>query len=102
MSNNDAPEYLASSEGGTSGRDAANLESTYYVDLDDTMPPTKEQELKVDPKIDNIYDMTDQDYADNGGKDKLPEKKLAEIHLYGAKHFSKKIKEELGKKRDVI
>ena len=87
-------EFYASYEGGTTGRDAANLESIYHVDLDDIVNPNK-QKVNGNSRIDNEYDDGDQDYTDLNAKDREPLPK--DIKFYGAKDFSKKIKEELGK-----
>ena len=86
-------EFHASSEG-TTGRDAANIDSTYHVDLDDIT-------VKDESKIDNTYDVTDLDYTDNNNEDKQLVMDPKDMRFYGAKDFSKKIKEELGKKLSI-
>ena len=90
-------EFLASSESGTTGRDAAHMESTYHVDLDDMVTPTKGH-VKEESKVENMYDVIDQDYTDKNNEEKQRVMDLKDIRFYGAKDFSKKIKEELGKK----
>ena len=87
-------EFYASYEGGVTGRDAANLESIYHVDLDEIVTETKGRS-KDNSGIDNEYDVGDQDYMDMTNKNKEPIPK--DIRFYGAKKFSEKVKEELGR-----
>ena len=91
-------EFFASSELSAVGRDAANLESIYHVDLDDTaVTPTKSNLLKENSRMDEReeYEADIEDYEDhtNDPNEPLPK----DIKFYGAKDFSEKIKEELGK-----
>lgn len=83
--------YYASSEGGVAGRDAANMESIYHVDLDDIVAPTNTN-IRSNARIDNQYDLGGEDYSEDNNKDLIPR----EIKFHGAKKYSKKIKEELG------
>ena len=96
-------EFLASSEGTAIGRNAANLESIYHVDLDETvLTPTKNTLLKDNSRMDKgeEYETDDEDYENhtNDPNEPLPK----DIKFYGAKDFSKKIKEELGKKKEKM
>ena len=91
-------EFFASSELSAVGRDAANLESIYHVDLDDTaVTPTQSNLLKENSRMDEReeYEADIEDYEDhtNDPNEPLPK----DIKFYGAKDFSEKIKEELGK-----
>ena len=96
-------EFFASSEGTAIGRDAANLDSIYHVDLDDTAaPPTENTSSKDISRMDDgeQYEADDEDYEDHTRDPNQPLPK--DIKFYGAKNFSKKIKEELGMSTCVI
>ena len=91
-------EFLASSEGTAIGRNAANLESIYHVDLDETvLTSTNNPQLKDTSRMDVRveYEADNEDYEDHTRDPNEPLPK--DIKFYGAKDFSKKIKEELGK-----
>ena len=89
-------EFFASAEGGTTGRDAANLESIFHVDLDD-VTVHKDNEYDDEDYNDNSYHTNDDDndYVDEKTKSQQ-RRNLKDFRLYGAQDFSKKIKEELG------
>ena len=89
--------YYASSEGGVAGRDAANMESIYHVDLDDIVAPTNTN-IRSNARIDNQYDLGGEDYSEDSTKDLLSK----EIKFHGAKKYSKKIKEELGNYLQIL
>ena len=95
-------EFFASSEGTAIGRDAANLDSIYHVDLDDTaVPPTENTPLKDTSRMDDgeEYEADNEDYEDHTRDPNKPLPK--DIKFYGAKDFSNKIKEELGMTSEI-
>ena len=90
-------DFYASSESETTGRDAASSKSTFQVEID--IGPTAVTEAD-DYDEENYSSATSHDttHRDYVGR-KYQSKKITDvedIRLYGAKDFSKKIKEELG------
>ena len=93
-------EFYASSESETTGRDAASSKSTFQVEINDA--PTaamKIEEYDDETYTDDLsYDTPDPGYIGRKTENQKATS-LKDIRLYGAKDFSKKIKEELGKNK---
>ena len=90
-------DFYASSESETSGRDAASSKSTFQVEIGNGPTAVPEEEDYGDENYSSAtsHDTTHRDYVSR----KSQSKKITDvedIRLYGAKEFSKKIKEELG------